>query len=49
VKLKDKSKTQLDWRKIGGFQEGKGLTQQALAEVINLHVIQVCATKAASL
>jgi transcriptional regulator with XRE-family HTH domain len=42
AKPKAKAKTQMDFgERLAGFRKEKGLTQQALAELINLHVIQV--------
>jgi transcriptional regulator with XRE-family HTH domain len=46
AKPKAKAKTQMDFgERLAGFRKEKGLTQQALAELINLHVIH-SATKA---
>jgi transcriptional regulator with XRE-family HTH domain len=42
AKPKEKAKTQMDFgERLATFRKEKGLTQQALAELINLHVIQV--------
>jgi len=42
AKPKEKAKTTMDFgERLAGFRKEKGLTQQALAELINLHVIQV--------
>jgi ribosome-binding protein aMBF1 (putative translation factor) len=42
AKPKEKAKTQMDFgERLAALRKEKGLTQQALAELINLHVIQV--------
>ncbi|HSL78389.1 MAG TPA: helix-turn-helix transcriptional regulator [Pseudolabrys sp.] len=42
AKPKEKAKTQMDFgERLSALRKEKGLTQQALAELINLHVIQV--------
>ena len=42
TKPKAKAKTQMDFgERLAALRKVKGLTQQALAELINLHVIQV--------
>lgn len=42
AKTNAKAKRQMDFgQRLAGFRKEKGLTQQALAELINVHVIQV--------
>lgn len=49
-KSKAKAKTQMDFgERLAALGKEKGLTQQALAELINVHVIQVRRYEATSL